>query len=53
MLYVFSLLILASVVLSVFSVDELAQALAGLSLLGSVALGLGLLVLVWRLRRKQ
>ena len=56
MLYVFSVLIIATLLLSVFSVDELTQMLAGLSVQSSVALVvlvMAVILLVWRARRKK
>lgn len=56
MLYVFSILVVATLLLSVMSLDELAQRLAELP---SVWLAAGLLLLavlafwVWRSRRKK
>ena len=56
MLYVFLLVIVASLVLSVFSVNELLQAFDGLSS-SSMAfltlLGVALGALIWRARRKK
>lgn len=56
MLYVFLLVIVASLVLSVFSADELLQAFDGLSsssVAFSTLLGVALGVLIWRARRKK
>lgn len=56
MLYVFLLVIVASLLLSAFSVDELLHVLDGLSFTEVALLtllGAALVVLIWRARRRR
>lgn len=56
MLYVFAVVVVASLVLSAYSVDELMQVLAGLSSTSAWALlllGVAVGVWLWRVRRKK
>ncbi len=56
MLYVFSVVVVISLLLGAYSLDELMQMLVGLSATSAVALallGVALGVLLWQVRRKK